>query len=218
MFKSVQHLMRIVVVGVIIQESYGYSVTAGNCNGLYGVHIPNSDGGGDGGYTIKLTNSSASDTVTGKLYTGTVAVTFQQPGKGSGTFRGFLIKSFDPYTGQALGNFIASSLPANTMLYEGCNPSSSAVSHSMNVPIQDLKLPFTWPAGQDIAFQLFIVELENKWFEVRTMFHSSFALSVSVRDPVTYCPPEVSPAAAIIAFIPVILLIVGVQFRSISQF
>ena len=75
---------------------------------------------------------------------------------GTGIYAGFLIKSYDPYTGLPLGSF-QEPLPPYTIFYDGCNPPQSAVSHSLtndeiNEGVQycaepPLELQFTWPAA-----------------------------------------------------------------------
>ena len=126
--------------------AWGYSDISGSCNGVYGVHLPNSEGGGDGGYRLIVGpitvdvkgNRTAAVSIqhtrfisnVSNVSVHSVSVQDWQATTGPGFYRGFLLKAFDPYTGLPLGAFNAP-LPPNTALYYGCSRAQSAVSHAM---------------------------------------------------------------------------------------
>jgi hypothetical protein len=115
----------------------GYAAISGSCNGVWGVHLPNSDGGGNGGYKLVMGpisvdskgNHTASVSITHVSFTSN-STQEVQAAKGTGYYRGFLLKAFDPYTGLLVGTFNGP-LPANTMHYDGCSRRQSAISHDM---------------------------------------------------------------------------------------
>ena len=150
---------------------------AGSCNGVFGKHLPNSVSG-DGGYRIGITvgsiladgTQSANVSIYHTGFTLNTSTTPSQPANGNGYYYGFLIRSFDPNTGSLQGTF-QTSLPDNTMLYQGCSFPSSAVSHNMPntayvTTNPTLEFQFSWPANTDIAFQAFIVETTNVFYQV----------------------------------------------------
>jgi hypothetical protein len=136
---------------------------AGNCNGLYGVHVPNLEGGGDGGYVLTLSDAvvaSNGDRVAKVIiqhlrFMTNVSEEILNRTLGTGEYAGFLIKSYDPYTGLPLGSFQLP-LPPRTMIYGGCSPPESAVCHSITEEDieaelefsgeEPLEIPFAWPA------------------------------------------------------------------------
>ena len=150
-----------------VTYTLGFPETAGNCNGLYGVHLPNSEGGGDGGYRIKLSDASVASNghrvakiaIEHLRYDSNISEEIRNATLGSGLYAGFLIKSYDPYTGLPLGAF-QQPLPPYTVLYTGCSPAESAVSHSLtDKDIEDgvqygdggpLELSFAWPATRSV--------------------------------------------------------------------
>ena len=115
-----------------------FSTMAGSCNGVWGVHLPNS-GGGDGGYRLVMgetsvdTDGNRTTSVTIEHITFMANTTQQEllSAKGSGYYQGMLLKAFDPYTGVLVGTFNGP-LPPNTMYYQGCSSAQSAISHTMD--------------------------------------------------------------------------------------
>ena len=156
---------------------------AGSCNGVFGKHLPNSVSG-DGGYRIGISvgsiladgTQSANVSIYHTGFTLNTSTTPSQPANGNGYYYGFLIRSFDPNTGSLQGTF-QTSLPDNTMLYQGCSFPSSAVSHNMPntayvTTNPTLDFQFSWPANTDIAFQAFVVETTNVFYQVEhTVVH-----------------------------------------------
>ena len=132
------------IVICCLQGAMGYSAMSGSCNGVWGVHLPNSDGGGDGGYILMMGptsvdskgNRTASVTITHISFMSNATQQQLQSAKGSGYFRGFLLKAFDPYTGLLVGTFNGP-LPVNTMYYDGCSSAQSAISHNMKTADSD---------------------------------------------------------------------------------
>ncbi len=141
---------------------------AGNCNGLYGVHIPNLEGGGNGGYVLTMSDAvvaSNGDRVAKVIiqhlrFMANVSEEVLNQTLGTGEYAGFLIKSYDPYTGLPLGSF-RRPLPPRTMIYAGCSPPESAVCHSITEEDieaelefsgeEPLELSFAWPATRSDA-------------------------------------------------------------------
>jgi hypothetical protein len=121
---------------LIVPYAVSFPQMAGNCNGLYGVHLPNTEGAGNGGYRIELSDASvASDgqrvakiVINHLRYINNISEENLNETLGSGVYAGFLIKSYDPYTGLPLGTF-KQPLPPHTAYYRGCSPSETAVSH-----------------------------------------------------------------------------------------
>ena len=155
-------LAKIVII-CLTANAWGFPHMAGNCNGLYGAHLPNSFGGGDGGYVITLSDSTvasngnrvANVAIQHLRFMKNVSEQIANSTVGTGIYAGFLLKAYDPYTGLPLGSF-QQPLPAYTVLYEGCSPPQSAVSHFLTdsdifegvqfYADPPLKLSFAWPA------------------------------------------------------------------------
>ena len=159
------------------QQCLAYPSMAGSCNGVFGKHLPNTVSG-DGGYRIgvnlgaKLADGSQSAAVSvyHTIYTLNTSTQPSQPAKGSGYYKGLLLRSFDPNSGSLMGSFL-SPLPANTMLYEGCSSPSSAISHDLAnsglvTTEPTLNFNFSWPARRDVAFQLFVVESTKIFYQL----------------------------------------------------
>ena len=158
----------IFVVFLLLIPCTGFPNLAGNCNGLYGAHLPNSFGGGDGGYVISVSDSvvaSNGNRVAKVLiqhlrFMNNVSQTIANNTLGTGFYVGFLLKSYDPYTGLPLGSF-QQPLPPYTVFYDGCSPPQSAISHSLTdddieqgvqyVTDPPLELLFTWPATMYVS-------------------------------------------------------------------
>ena len=130
-------LVAICVLFCSLEIAMGYSAMAGSCNGVWGVHLPN-NGGGDGGYRLTMGttfvdskgNRTTSVSVQHISFMNNVSQQDLQSAKGTGYYRGLLLKAFDPYTGLLVGTFNGP-LPPNTMYYQGCSSAQSAISHTM---------------------------------------------------------------------------------------
>ena len=156
----------LVAVCVFFQQCSGYPQMAGNCNGLYGMHLPNSLGGGNGGYLLQISDASVASSgdrrakvvIQHLRFLPNISQEVLNKTLGTGLYSGFLLKSYDPYTGLPLGQFGANAeLPPNTMLYVGCIVPESAITHTFTsqqildgVPVTNtqLEIPFSWPAAR----------------------------------------------------------------------
>jgi hypothetical protein len=200
----------------------GYSEMSGSCNGLFGIHLPSSVSG-DGGYKIGIQDShigsdgyrKATIAIEHVRFMNGVSETVLNSTVGTGGFRGFLLKAYDPYTGNPLGSFLKP-LPAHTMFYNGCPSPQSSISHHFTpeeVEAQEnffvlqtgFVILFTWPATQTVAFQLFVVEGLTTWFEVLVADHTDMIPP----PPPLSCLPEVSTAFVLVGFLPLAVLTIA---------
>ncbi len=126
-FRYLRHVWLGILLLSLSSGAHGYAEISGSCNGVYGVHLPN-EGGGDGGYKVVVSKETRPNANTGQIFAN---VTIQhvslidtsshaeiEIARGSGSFRGFLLKSFDQGTGEPLGTFMHP-LPKGSTLYEG---------------------------------------------------------------------------------------------------
>lgn len=154
---------------------YAYPEMAGSCGRPVGSHLPNAaDGLGDGGFVVGI--AQVYPPGRGALSIGNVTLSHRD---GPRKLSGFLLRAVDAETMEELGTF--SSLPDNTMLYEGCRRKAAAVCHvdkrSMSEkkkfhrkkdagakhwsPGDPVDLParmqLTWPADQNVRLLFWAV-------------------------------------------------------------
>ena len=211
----------------LLSGVHGYAEISGSCNGVYGVHLPN-EGGDDGGYRVVVSKEASPSTITGLFFAN---VSIQHVSlidtlsrneievTGSGSFQGFLLKSFDKVTGEPLGTFM-DPLPKRCTFYAGCSSPRSAISHIVdgeqsepNIYYGDgtVAFRFSWPPNAEVGFQLFVVETLTRWFEVREPSQGGAA---GVGGLPMDCRPPLSPAAVAIGFAPVWILLGGALLYS----
>jgi hypothetical protein len=219
-------LVLLIVWASILQESNCFAEISGSCNGLFGIHIPNQVFG-DGGYRIVLENPAVGSDAN-RIVTVAIRHVFffdnfnpadLNKTLGTGIYSGFLIKSYDPVNGMPLGLF-QQPLPPHTALYDGCPVPETAVTHILSkAQLEEgeggfsaksqlaVRLKFSWPASSAIAFQLFVVEGPNRWFEVRGLSVSGEIASIVPREPPLGCLPQASVGSVLVGFTPVMLVV-----------
>jgi hypothetical protein len=225
--RSVRQVQTCIAFLFLLSGVNGYTEISGSCNGVYGVHLPN-EGVGDGGYRIVVSKEANSSANAGSFFANVSiqhvslimsSLTEIEAATGSGSFQGFLLKSFDKVTGEPLGAFM-DPLPKGCTFYAGCTSPNSAISHVVdgdqsgpNIYYGDgtVVFRFSWPSNAEVAFQLFVVETLTRWFEVRELSQGAAA---SVDGLPMDCRPQISPAAVAIGFAPVWILLAGALLYS----
>jgi hypothetical protein len=85
----------------------------------------------------------------------------------SASYSGFLLKSFDAYTGAYIGKF--SDFPSGTELFRGCPVAEAALGHSNLVYFDGkanaLRVKVEWPADRELGFAFFPVQSLYVWYE-----------------------------------------------------
>mmetsp|Transcript_8827 Transcript_8827/g.23024 ORF Transcript_8827/g.23024 Transcript_8827/m.23024 type:complete len:798 (-) Transcript_8827:88-2481(-) len=186
-------LLRAFILALVLRACEAYMEVAGSCMGPASVHVPPDAGSGlgmPGPYSIKIDGITRGGDTVCEEFSGCQTMTMgtmhilstgrrsvDKPEKHTrrhddegdeipGCWSGFLIKALDAATGLPLPAFASTPMPSNTDLFEGCTDKRSAITHTAYMYWCSWSMNITWPSDREVTIQAFLVEDEERWYEV----------------------------------------------------